>query len=118
MEPPVRPDLTGWRAFGAGTCYQCGGPLIDSTGTYSEMAVIGWKSFAACVCNACKRREREELNADKMARTQEAADSKRISARKARKASGVDTSEAEASADARVPEERVSTRRPRKAGSK
>lgn len=63
---PARPDLNGFKAIEANTCYDCGGTLKANDGTFSERPIESFKaSFAAAICNDCKQRwleEQEQLN--------------------------------------------------------
>lgn len=64
-----RSDLNGHLAFAARLCFDCEGPLIDETGTYSERLFEGRRTFAAIICNKCRRerdaKENAELEASK-----------------------------------------------------
>ena len=69
--PSERSDLNGHLAFVSRLCFDCEGPLLDETGTYSERLFGGRRTFAACICNKCRRehnaKENAELEASKAA---------------------------------------------------
>lgn len=56
---PAKNPLAGHKAVEAGQCHDCQGPLIDSTGTYSERIehVNQTQAYAAAICNGCKAKQ-------------------------------------------------------------
>lgn len=54
---PAANPLGGHRAVVEGKCHDCGGDLLDGTGTHSErlVSVTQTSAYAAAICNECKR---------------------------------------------------------------